>query len=109
MLPMIFGQIVRVKNDELNHSLFGNGSMETDPWRVKQTENMAFNRCLPARKARGPRGPRIHCPRTESNLVLYEAEFRLDLMVGFVAKNLITNHEEVDHGRLKLMSAINWF
>jgi hypothetical protein len=55
------------------------------------------------------KGKRVHCPLTKNNLALYAAKFRLDLMVGFMAKNVITNHGEVDHRRLKLMSAINWF
>jgi hypothetical protein len=104
---MTLGRIIRVKNAELNHSLFGSDSMETDPWLVKQTENMALNRCLPARKARGHEDPRVHCSRTENNLALHEEKFRLDPMVGFVVKSAITNHGEIDHGRLKLMSAIN--
>jgi hypothetical protein len=30
--------------------------------------------------------------RTESILAIYEAEFRLDPIIGFVAKDIITNH-----------------
>jgi hypothetical protein len=60
MLPKPVGQIVRVKNAELNRSLFGSDSMETDPWGVKQVENMPVDACPPARKARGER--ELTCP-----------------------------------------------
>jgi hypothetical protein len=104
MLPMIFGRIIRVKKAELNRSLSGSPSMETHPSRVKLTENMVFNRYPPAPKTNGPR---VHCTRIESNLAIYEAGFRLDLIVGFVAKTVITNHGEVHHRRFKPASAIN--
>jgi hypothetical protein len=48
-----------------------------------------FDRCPFAPKASGPH---IHCTWTESILAIYEAEFRLDPIVGFVAKDVITNH-----------------
>jgi hypothetical protein len=67
---------------------------------------MVFNRYPPAPKANGPN---VHRVRTESNLSVHEAEFRLDLIVGFVVKTGITNHGEVHHGNFKVMPAINWF
>jgi hypothetical protein len=65
---------------------------------------MVFNRYLAAPKANGPR---VHCPRTDNNLAVYEAEFRLDLMVGFVAKTVITSHGEVHHRDAELACFIN--
>jgi hypothetical protein len=67
---------------------------------------MVLNRCPLAPKASGPR---VYCARTESNLAVYEAEFGLDLMVGFVAKDIIMNHGEVHDEHLKLISVINLF
>jgi hypothetical protein len=37
-------------------------------------------------------GPRFHYDRTEGILAVYEAEFRLDLIVEFMAKDIIMNH-----------------
>jgi hypothetical protein len=95
MLPMIFARIVRVKKAELNRFL-----LEILRWKHTFRES---NRpklwystdILPLRK----RTTHVLPARTESNLTIYEAEFRLDLIVGFVAKTVITNHGEVHDGR----------
>jgi hypothetical protein len=37
-------------------------------------------------------GPRIHYARIEGILAVYETGFRLDLIIAFIAKNIIINH-----------------
>jgi hypothetical protein len=50
---------------------------------------VVFHRCFPAPKASGSR---IHCTLTESILVIYDVEFRLDRHVRFFAEHGIPNH-----------------
>jgi hypothetical protein len=52
----------------------------------------------------------ISTVRTESIFAIYEAEFYLHLIVGFVAKDVIMNHGvllKIYEGRLEIMSFIN--
>jgi hypothetical protein len=68
-----------------------------------------FDGCPPAPKVNGPC---VHCARTESILALFEAKFRLDLIVGFVTKDVIINHGallKIHDGRSIIMSVINRF
>jgi hypothetical protein len=54
--------------------------------------------------------PHIHCARTESILVIYGAEFRLDFGVEFAAMDVITNHRallKIPSGDFVIMSVIN--
>jgi hypothetical protein len=63
---------------------------------------------LPLRK----QAAHVSTARTENILAVYEAEFRLDLMVGFMGKDVLTNHGallKVHDRYLTIMSVINRF
>jgi hypothetical protein len=63
---------------------------------------------LPLRK----QAAHVSTARTESILAGDKTEFRLDLIVGFVAKDIMTNHGallKVHDGRFKIMTVINRF
>jgi hypothetical protein len=96
----------------MRHTDFSPGRTKLSPKnrRARAFQRLiVFDECLPAPKASGAC---IHCAERESILAVWGAEFHLDLMVAFLAKDVIINQGallKIRDGDLQIMSVVGRF